>query len=129
MIEDEIAVKVFPNTPQCYESWSRESEIYETPELEHKYILSFRWASIAEWKRFYLYGIFSVRGDQGFIQDFHPGGIKVLSVIFLLGGIEVLYKIFLSRANRSFIQDFFTRGEGKIAKKVWCISAPPHIKP
>ena len=74
MIEDEIAVKVFPNTPQCYESWSRESEIYETPELEHKYILSFRWASIAEWKRFICMGYFL------------SGAIKVLYRIFIQGG-------------------------------------------
>lgn len=42
-IEAEVAVKVFPNSPLSHDSWSRECEIYSTPELEHKYILSFRY--------------------------------------------------------------------------------------
>ena len=42
-IEAEVAVKVFPNGQMSRESWTRECEIYKTPELEHKFILSFRY--------------------------------------------------------------------------------------
>jgi activin receptor type-2B len=41
-VEAEVAVKVFPNTQLSRESWTRECDIYTTPELEHKYILGFR---------------------------------------------------------------------------------------
>ena len=41
-VEAEVAVKVFPNTQLSRDSWTRECDIYTTPELEHKYILGFR---------------------------------------------------------------------------------------
>ena len=45
-VEDEVAVKVFPNSQMSRDSWLRECEIYRTPELEHKYILSFKYVHI-----------------------------------------------------------------------------------
>ena len=45
-IEAEVAVKVFPNSQLSRDSWTRECEIYNTPELEHKNILAFRFTTM-----------------------------------------------------------------------------------
>ncbi len=39
--EQQVAIKIFNNTYQARESWTKEKEIYSTPELQHPNILHF----------------------------------------------------------------------------------------
>jgi hypothetical protein len=74
-IDAEVAVKVFPNSQLSQDSWMRECEIYRTPELEHKNVLSFR-GSIQKETEFWIVTDYYSKGSLHDLLKMHTLSLK-----------------------------------------------------